>query len=208
MTTLYPPAEFDDWADEYDQSVSSNADFPFEGYSLVLQTIVGQAAIHPNSSILDLGIGTGNLAQLFFNLGCEIWGLDFSKSMLMKAKAKLPKATLAQADLTRKWPPAFLRRFDYVVSAYTFHHFPWDEKVRLVKEILTNRLCPSGRLIIGDIIFKEVHELNENRTRLGDEWEEEYFWLANETLANFTDFNIPIRFIKISYYAGIFIFNP
>ncbi len=207
MTYLFPPAEFDDWAAEYDQSVGSSGGFPFEGYSTVLHTIVEQADLRPNSSILDLGIGTGNLAQLFSNCSCELWGLDFSAGMLAKAKVKLPHAILGQADITSEWPSAFLRRFNYVVSAYTFHHFAWEEKIRLVQDILTNHLFPGGRLIIGDVTFRDAGEEDELRNKLGDEWEEEYFWLENETLANFTALNIPARFIKISYCAGVFIFS-
>jgi len=207
MTTLFPPSEFDDWAADYDQDVSSNGGFPFEGYATVLQTIVDQVDVQPNDSILDLGIGTGNLAQLFANRGCELWGLDFSAGMLAKAKIKLPYATLGQTDITSEWPPAFIRRFNCIVSAYTFHHFPWDEKVRLVQDILANHLFPGGKLIIGDVTFQDAREQNKTRIRVGDEWEEEYFWLENETLTNFTALDISTRFIKISYCAGIFIFN-
>jgi len=208
MTDFFQPTEFDAWAANYDQSVYANSGFPFEGYSCVLQTIVDQADVRSNSSVLDLGVGTGNLAQLFAKRGCEIWGLDFSTEMLRLARTKLPNATLEQADLRAKWPPAFQRQFDYIVSAYTFHHFPREEKVRLVQDLLNDHLFPGGQLIIGDIAFSNTGEEDELRCKMGDEWEEEYYWLANETLANFTDFNIPIRFIKISYYAGIFIFNP
>jgi putative AdoMet-dependent methyltransferase len=207
MTTLFPPAEFDSWAAEYDEDVYSDNSFPFEGYSTILQTIVDQADPRPNSSVLDLGIGTGNLAQQFFKRDCVIWGLDFSAKMLAKAKIKLPSANLEQADITAEWPPSFLRQFDYVVSAYTFHHFPRDGKVRLVQDILTNHLSPGGRLIIGDVAFKDADEQKKYRDKLGDEWEEEYYWLVNETLGDFAIINIPTRFIKISDCAGIFIFT-
>jgi putative AdoMet-dependent methyltransferase len=206
MTTLFPPAEFDSWAAEYDEDVYSDSGFPFEGYASILQAILDQADPRPNSSVLDLGIGTGNLAQLFRKRDCEIWGLDFSAEMLTKARIKLPSANLEQADITAGWPSSFLRQFDYVVSAYTFHHFPLNEKVRLVQDILTNHLSPDDQLIIGDVAFKDADEQKIYRDKLGDEWEEEYYWLVNETLGNFAILNILSRFIKISYCAGIFIF--
>lgn len=205
MTNLFQPNEFDDWAANYDRNVNENSSFPFEGYSSVLQTIVDEADIGPNSSVLDLGIGTGNLALLFANRGCEIWGLDFSAEMLALAKTKLPNATLGQVDLRAEWPSSFKRKFDLIVSAYTFHHFPWEQKVGLILDLLNKNLLPGGQLIIGDIAFRNAEEEDALRCKLGDGWEEEYYWLANETLAHFKTMNISIRFIKISYCAGVFI---
>ena len=75
-------------------------------------------------TVLDLGIGTGNLARLFADVGCRVWGTDYSPAMLAKARLKIPEATHGAARSARA--PGRLeldRRFDRIVSAYTFHHF-------------------------------------------------------------------------------------
>ena len=207
MTDLFLPGEFDDWAASYDQSVSENSGFPFDGYARLLQTIVTLTAAQPGDSVLDLGIGTGNLAILFSELGCEVWGLDFSAKMLALAKVKIPGATLGQVDLRDDWPPAFQRRFDYIVSGYTFHHFPLEEKVELIKNLIQEHLNPGGQLLIGDIAFQDANEEDLVRNALGSEWEQEYYWLADVALTAFETVRIPVRFHRISNCGGIFQFN-
>ena len=202
MTDQFPPSEFDDWAATYDESASPGIGFPFDGYQRVLQTIFECASCPPGASVLDLGIGTGNLASLFSVAGCRMWGLDFSPEMLKHARTKLPHATLAVADLRTTWPLAFQRRFDCIVSAYTFHHFPLEEKVTLVQQVLTYYLEPGGQLLIGDIAFTGTAEEDAQRQALGEEWEQEYYWLAEETKPAFGAVGIQVDFMPISSCAG------
>lgn len=199
-------AEFDHWAASYDNSIQENSGFPFEGYSAVLHKIVELSGLQPQEDVLDLGIGTGNLALLFYRKGCNIWGLDFSAKMLMEAQAKIPTAVLGQIDIRKDWPAPFERHFDCIVSAYTFHHFPLEEKVALVKQLLDKHLPPKGRLIIGDIAFEDEKEENILRKELGSDWEQECYWLVDETLAAFRKTKVDIRFVKISSCAGVFLF--
>jgi putative AdoMet-dependent methyltransferase len=208
MTDLFEPTEFDAWAANYDKEVGGDGGFPFDGYSRLLQTILELASPQPGAAVLDLGIGTGNLALRFAGLECEIWGLDFSGEMLALAKGKIPGAVLGKADLRIPgWPPAFRRRFDCIVSAYTFHHFLLEEKVRLVQRLIDEHLLPGGRLLIGDIAFRDAAEEDALRRSMGTDWEQEYYWLADEALAAFALVGVPGRFSKISACAGIFQFG-
>jgi len=96
---------FDRWAGDYDAEFTSpQAGFPFDGYDRVLDEAARQAAAGPGMRVLDLGIGTGNLAVRLARGGCTIWGVDFSAEMLARARAKLPAARLFQADLLGDWP--------------------------------------------------------------------------------------------------------
>ncbi len=207
MTTQFPPSEFDQWAATYDSSAAPSAGFPFDGYSHVLQQIVSLANPHPGESVLDLGIGTGNLALLFTAKGCDIWGIDFSVEMLALAKVKLPGAVLTCQDLRKTLPPDFEHRYDHIVSAYTFHHFPLEEKVILVKRLLEEYLQPGGNLVIGDIAFRSAAHEAQMRDRLGADWEQEYYWLADEALAAITAAGMNATYQQISSCAGIFYFN-
>ncbi len=206
MTNPNPSFEFDAWAPHYNQNIKDNSGFPFDGYSAVLKTIVDFCAPPSDAAVLDLGIGTGNLAQLFEQKGCEIWGLDFSIEMLALAQLKLPKARLSQVDLRDTWPPEFQRTFDFIVSAYTFHHFTLNEKIDLVNRLLKENLAPGGKLVIGDIAFLDAGEQDLLRRSLGTKWEQEYYWLADETSASFKAAGINASFIKISSCAGVFQF--
>jgi putative AdoMet-dependent methyltransferase len=206
LTQRFPPAEFDSWAKKYDQDTNAETGFPFTGYLDLLRTIFDRAACPRGSDVLDLGIGTGNLALLFANVGCIVWGLDFSTEMLKLARAKLPSAVLGLADLRAEWPPEFNHRYDAIVSAYTFHHFPIEEKVSLVKRLFKYHLNLNGKLLIGDIAFQDAASEEVVRAEMRKEWEQEFYWLVDESVKVFVSAGIPVSFHKISYYAGIFEF--
>lgn len=208
MCTPSPSAEFDSWASGYDQDTKAETGFPFDGYSILLKTMFEKASCPQSGNVLDLGIGTGNLALPFAQKGCNVWGLDFSTEMLKMAQKKLPGAVLGLADLRADWPPAFDRRYNTIVSAYTFHHFTLDEKINLIKRLLARNLEPGGKLLIGDIAFRNASEEMLLRNSLGADWEQEYYWLADEALEGLSNAGIKASFFKISSCAGIFEINP
>ena len=63
--------------------------FPFDGYEEVLDRVAAAAHARPGMAVLDLGIGTGNLAARLVAQGCTVWGIDFSTEMLKRAHGKL-----------------------------------------------------------------------------------------------------------------------
>ena len=201
---LFPPGDFDAWADHYDHSVLESGSFPFYGYGQVLEIILNLSQARPGDSILDLGTGTGNLAALFSNLGCQVWGLDFSAQMLVRARRKLPQAVFGLADLRVEWPLEFQRRFHEVVSGYTFHHFTLEEKVSLIRRLFAEYLLPGGRVIIGDVAFENASAQDQLHLSLGDEWEDEFYWIADEMLDALATAGLRSEFYKISACAGVF----
>ncbi|MFW9794805.1 MAG: hypothetical protein ACFFEE_10910 [Candidatus Thorarchaeota archaeon] len=79
MSPERSPELFDAWAADYDFFIKVGSDsFPFRGYDDVLNRIVELADPKPDSRILDVGIGTGNLALRFVQLGCDVWGMASS----------------------------------------------------------------------------------------------------------------------------------
>ena len=85
--------EFDEWAASYDDSVCLRDGLPFAGYDQVLDRVVQLAAPEPDHRVLDLGIGTGNLALRIARAGCRITGGEFSAAMLAEAARKVPGAS-------------------------------------------------------------------------------------------------------------------
>ena len=155
-------------------------------------------------AVLDLVAGTGNLAALLAAQGGEMWCLDFSAEMLARARIKLPNAQFALADARGRWPADFERRYHAIVSGYTFHHFPLDEKVSLARRLLSDHLLPGGRLVIGDIAFSGAAAQEAYRLAMGDAWDQEYYWLADEALAALHAAGLEASWTKISSCAGVF----
>jgi len=203
MKSRFPSSNFDDWAETYDVSVSVDQ-FPFFGYWDVLRRIIAQAEPIPGLSVLDLGTGTGNLASRLAALGCDLWCTDFSAPMLEKARQKLPGSHLVHHDLRGDWPTELNRPFDRIVSAYVFHHFELDEKIHILRGLLPH-LAPNGRIIIGDIAFQNAAAQEKMKIGIGGEWEQEFYWLADESLSALQEAGIHVEYTQVSSCAGVFV---
>ncbi len=203
----FTPDAFDAWADSYDEDVASQGVFPFAGYQQVLDTVVALADPQPGMSVLDLGTGTANLALRFARLRCELWCTDFSAPMLEKARLKLPQARFLRYDLRDPWPAALEMRFDRIVSAYVFHHFELPEKVELCEQLTARRLLAGGKLLIADISFPDGKTMAAFAASVGELWEQEPYWLADEALAALHAAGLIAEYLQVSPCAGIYVFT-
>jgi 2-polyprenyl-3-methyl-5-hydroxy-6-metoxy-1,4-benzoquinol methylase len=153
--------------------------------------------------VLDLGTGTGNLAGAFASHGCEVWATDFAPKMLALAQVKHPGLHFIQSDLRQGWPADVDGVFDRIVSAYVFHHVPLAEKVRL-SAVFAARLAPQGKLVLADLVFPNAVGLEAMRRLAGGNWEEEHYWLADETLAAYQQAGMLASYTPVSICAGVF----
>lgn len=181
MTQEDLQSQFDRWAADYDAAVREDGIFPFDGYDRLLGRVLELAVPLAGRSVLELGVGTGNLTAQLVAGGAAVWGLDFSAEMLKRARQRAPAATLGQVDLLQSYPAAFRRPFDRIVSTYVFHEFPLHEKAALLQRLFDGYLAPGGRVVIGDIGFPDAAARATVRQAAGDRWEDEYFWLRDET---------------------------
>ena len=202
------PRSFDEWAAVYDDSVRGREDFPFLGYEAALDGVLAAATLKPPCSVLDLGTGTGNLARRFADLGCEVWGLDFSPKMLALAARKVPGAHIAEADLMGEWPAAFQGRFDIIVSAYAFHHFTLEKKLALLCRLSRDHCAPGGRIVIADLSYRTAGALARAREKWRDAWDEEHYWIAEEAVPACEAVGLRTRYEQVSEVAGIYVFTP
>jgi putative AdoMet-dependent methyltransferase len=200
---------FDGWAEHYDQSIQEDGDFPFDGYEQVLDEITRATCAQFGMKVLDLGIGTGNLATRFADLGCDMWGIDFSAEMLAKALEKLPQAVLVQADLLSDWPTELDHRFDRIVSAYVLHEFDLLTKVKLLQRLTENYLAANGRIVVGDIAFPTSSARDQAQKKWSDLWDEaEYYWAADETADTCESAGLQVTYKQISSCGGVFVIEP
>jgi cyclopropane fatty-acyl-phospholipid synthase-like methyltransferase len=201
----FPPSGFDRWAAQYDSDVNK-AGFPFTGYLQVLSETVRLADTRAGMTVLDLGAGTGNLAEMFIKLGCEVWCTDFSNEMLTVARAKIPEANFILHDLRLPFPPTLFCRFDRIVSAYVFHHFDLPEKINLIEKLTQGFLKPEGRLVIADISFLSQQALDTVRQATGDRWDDEPYWIVTDVQQALEAAKIDVSYIQVSECAGIYVF--
>jgi SAM-dependent methyltransferase len=96
--------------------------------------------------VLDLGTGTGSLARAFASRGCEVTGIDVSKSMLEEAKRLDREAGVSVTYLVAKAEKTGLpdRSFDVVTAGQCWHWFDRPKAAEEVRRVLK----PGGGLVI------------------------------------------------------------
>jgi putative AdoMet-dependent methyltransferase len=163
---------FDRWAKSYDQDVTEAAQsnsWMFKDYDRILDRVVDYCDLASNrySIVLDIGVGTGNLASRFIGKGINIIGIDTSREMLTICK--------------QKYPDLELRIVDVVISSYAFHHLTPAEKNESILE-MRRVLKPKGRVVVADLMFRDASHEEHIKQALresdggdvADELDEEY----------------------------------
>jgi SAM-dependent methyltransferase len=103
------------WAETYDGGFARGMDYRLPAH--VAAAIMGTGVQGP---VLDVGAGTGLLAEALAEMGFEgaIDAADFSPEMLERAAAKGIYRNLAAVDVTK--PLALARQYNGIVSSGTF----------------------------------------------------------------------------------------
>ncbi len=101
----------------------------------------------PQSPILEVGCGTGNLSKFVAGLGCEIIGIDFAPKAIELAKEKSEGMS---SKLSFRVLDAFRledlgRQFNTVLDCYFFHLLDDDTRENYAS-ILHRVLKPGGKL--------------------------------------------------------------
>lgn len=151
-----------DW-NEYVVSAEAVARSP--GFQELRDAILEKAAIGPDDEVLDLGSGTGLLTLAAAASAQRVWGLDISRGMCDYLAAKA-----LSGDLTNVEPvvasivsiPLVDESVDVVISNYCFHHLDDAGKLIALREV-HRVLAPSGRLVIGDMMFSLALADQRNR---------------------------------------------
>ena len=196
----------DEDAATYDRDVLRSEDPIREGYAEVLDWVAQNAGITQDSTVVELGSGTGNLTArlpLCRSLVC----VDVSTEMTKIAKRKLDGVShisYVQADILEYFytdPPPF----DVAVSTYVVHHLTQREKEFLFDQ-LVRRLLPRGRALFGDLMLESAQEermLIDHYRSIGDDAtadaiEEEFFWYVDASVSHLRSLGLSVETIRFS----------
>jgi len=161
---------FDNWAKNYDKSVKKDIGKLklYRKYDELLDSVYFKAAeaIGQADSILDIGVGTGNLSKKFLERGYCVTGVDQSREMMNVAKKKFPELKLRLGEFLKL--PFDNGSFDRIISTYALHHLNDQEKRLAIKEMM-RVLKENGRIVIGDMMFED----EESRRELFDRYTKE-----------------------------------
>lgn len=146
---------FTDWADTYDDSVAGD-DPQYAAVFANYDDILTEVVRHASGTVVEFGVGTGNLAAKLLEKGSEVVGVEPSNEMRSIAAAKLPELTVLEGDFLDY--PNLPLNVETIVSTYAFHHLTDEEKDVAIKQF--SALLPAeGKIIFGDTIFQsEAHK--------------------------------------------------
>lgn len=195
---------FNSWAKNYDRDVSidRSAIKIYKNYDSVLDTACEFAVggIGRNAEVLDIGIGTGNLADRIQRRGCRVTGIDQSREMLNIVKGKLPHIKVRLGEFLKI--PFENGTFDVIVSTYAFHHLTDDEKSVAIEEML-RVLKRDGKIVIGDMMFENQASRRDILSSASEvqriEIEDEYYSDIQMLDAEFKKHGKKLKVKKIDY---------
>lgn len=143
--------KFNESAPEYDDYIVNK----IPKYLEMHQIIVDFARFNPEAEIkvLDIGIGTGNLAYKILShfKNASLVGLDFSDNMVAEAKKKLKGFRDVKFEKLNIKKDIIKGKYDLAVSALTIHHVE-GEKKKYFFENICRILNEKGEFIFCDII--------------------------------------------------------
>ena len=138
--------QFNIWALWYDKRPLNYLEF-----YLANKAVIRVLNPRQNSSVLDIGFGTGILLKLLsrLNKNLKLSGIDISEEMLKKAKEKFADSPNVELGLgsARKLPFKD-NAFEYVTCVHSFHHHPDSEQSLKEMKRVTK---PGGKVLIFEL---------------------------------------------------------
>ena len=136
-------SHFDEIATVYDESLPAHV---VEHYLRKRSAFIARTC--PAGSALDVGCGTGALAQRLSALGYEVVGVDPSAGMLEIMCARSPEVTAVKGSGTAL--PFADGSFDVVLTVAALHHIADPAGVRQTLAEMVRVSRPTGRVVIWD----------------------------------------------------------
>lgn len=152
--------EFESKQAEWDSIANASADFkeqvgrPFEDSAWLALSSDVLSKLELNSAskgnVLDVGCGNGLLLSKIANNFNELVGVDYSESMVDKAKMLLPDGAFTQSEANSlRFKNNY---FDRVLCYSIFHYFPsYDYALEVILEMI-RVTKPGGLILLGDIL--------------------------------------------------------
>ena len=147
------------------------------------------------ATMLEVGIGSGLIAQAFYPVMRPYVGIDYSLGMMRLIRGKLAggaRPLLAQADA--RYLPFAMGSFDIVQAVRVFHHLPnWresiDEARRLLRKggalVIVENIPPAGADPPPWSIVQDKWDEILRGLGIGDDGIRHGIWLTDESMSEY-----------------------
>jgi SAM-dependent methyltransferase len=144
---------YDGWF--YDRIIAPNQDRLFDQISNLIKT---------QSSIIDVGCGTGRLAFAQADKSRSVLGIDLSRRNIKRARLNLLHRPNHKISFQHHSISEIIKdeqiHFDYAVLTYVIHEVDEDERINLLNEIA----LVTDKIIIGDYLAPKSDAFAGNLT--------------------------------------------
>ncbi len=124
---VYPATDYNGIASRYDHVREMSG----QNLDIWIREIVRAGQIHGESTVLEVGCGTGRFAlALWEHTNARVVGLDASADMLKTAKTKPSAANIEWIEADAETIPYAGKAFDCVFMVFAMHHFAPRVKTR------------------------------------------------------------------------------
>jgi len=130
----------------------------------VRRAAVAAADIQPGMTVVDVGTGTGFLAEAAIEAGARVIGIDLSEGMLGQVSTRLAGKPFEARQSDPVSLPLREAEADAVIANMFLHHA--EDPQATIRE-MAHALKPGGRLVITDA---DTHTHEWLRTEQHDRW--------------------------------------
>jgi 2-polyprenyl-3-methyl-5-hydroxy-6-metoxy-1,4-benzoquinol methylase len=125
------------------------------GLVQVTAAVLDVADVTPDTQVVDLGCGNGQISLPLATRGAQVLAVDVSPAMVRQMESAATQAGVTSLEgLAMPIEDLTLpeQSVDLIVSSYALHHLRDADKARLVSAAF-RWLRPGGRLVIADMMF-------------------------------------------------------
>ncbi|MGG1575837.1 class I SAM-dependent DNA methyltransferase [Fictibacillus sp. NRS-1165] len=198
---------FDEWAESYDQSVTGqDKEYKevFDQYEEILEAVASRTT----GTVLEFGVGTGNLTEKLLNAGRTVYGIEPSKGMREKTKERFNELQLFDGDFLSF--PKVPEEIDAIVSTYAFHHLTDEEKDSAI-QLYSQILKENGKIVFADTAFindadrQERHRIVKEQGFLNllQDLQTEYYTTLEVLNELFQKHGFEVSFEKLNSYVWL-----
>ncbi|GMK45283.1 class I SAM-dependent DNA methyltransferase [Paenibacillus glycanilyticus] len=200
-------ALFDEWSESYDRTVAGeDVEYRevFAGYDRILEAVAERVS----GTIVEFGVGTGNLTEKLLKRSDKVYGIEPSEGMRREVSKRELPIRLLDGDFLDF--PELPERMDAIVSTYAFHHLTDTEKDQAIA-LYSQLLAPGGRVVFADTSFasaEERHQIEQTALEAGflnlyQDLRTEYYTSLDVLNKLFTNHGFTVSFTRLNRYVWL-----
>lgn len=198
---------FDDWAESYDNTVVGHDEEykeVFEGYDEILEEVASKV----QGTVIEFGVGTGNLSKKLLEKGNNVIGIEPSKEMRAIAKQKIQNLTIHDGDFLTL--PVINEKIDAIVCTWAFHHLT-DQEKNIAIEKYSHLLEKGGKIVFADTVYENAEAkraIIEDAEQKGyknlvDDLNREYYTMVDVLREIFTKHGFYVTFKQLNKFVWL-----